>query len=75
MSGVITFAVHRSIEQREAFSRRIAPESSRSDVPSNIERAQGRPGPAGPMVRVQQKSTRQNHRFSQEHPAFPARRF
>jgi hypothetical protein len=26
-----------------------------------------------PMVRVQQKSTRQNHRFSREYPAFPAR--
>ena len=75
MSGVITFAVHRSIEQREAFSRRIAPESLRRELPFQHRRAQGRPGPAGPMVRVQQKSTRQNHRFSQEHPAFPARRF
>jgi hypothetical protein len=28
-----------------------------------------------PMVRVQQKSTRQNHRFSRNHPAFPARWF
>jgi hypothetical protein len=26
-----------------------------------------------PMVRVQQKSTRQNHRFSRNRPAFPAR--
>ena len=28
-----------------------------------------------PMVRVQQKSTRQNHRFSRNHPAFPAQWF
>jgi len=27
-----------------------------------------------PMVRVQKKSTRQNHRCSRDHPAFPARR-
>jgi len=27
------------------------------------------------MVRVQQKSTRQNHRCSRDHPAFPARWF
>jgi hypothetical protein len=27
------------------------------------------------MVRVQQKSTRQNHRFSRNHPAFPAQWF
>jgi len=26
-----------------------------------------------PMVRVQQKSTRQNHRFGRDIPAFPAR--
>jgi len=27
------------------------------------------------MVRVQQKSTRQNHRLSRNHPAFPAQWF
>ena len=30
---------------------------------------------AAPMVRVQQKSTRQNHRYEPRHPAFPARWF
>jgi hypothetical protein len=31
--------------------------------------------PTAPMVRVQQKSTRQNHRCSRDHPAFPAQWF
>ncbi|GLH81412.1 hypothetical protein SSBR45G_63210 [Bradyrhizobium sp. SSBR45G] len=31
--------------------------------------------PIAPMVRVQKKSTRQNHRYGPEHPAFPARWF
>jgi hypothetical protein len=30
---------------------------------------------AAPMVRVQQKSTRQNHRYGPEQPAFPAQWF
>ena len=31
--------------------------------------------PVAPMVRVQQKSTRQNHRYEPERPAFPAQWF
>jgi len=31
--------------------------------------------PVAPMVRVQQKSTRQNHRYEPEQPAFPAQWF
>jgi hypothetical protein len=39
---------------------------------NNRGRREGRV-PVAPMVRVQQKSTRQNHRYEAEHPAFPAR--
>jgi hypothetical protein len=33
------------------------------------------PVPFAPMVRVQQKSTRQNHRYEPERPVFPAQWF
>jgi hypothetical protein len=44
--------------------------------PSSKQRAQGRPG-AGwhPWSACSKKSTRQNHRFSRNHPAFPAQWF
>ena len=54
------------------FSRRMASEFFHQ---STLFRTEGA-GKAGrrlaPMVRVQQKSTRQNHRFSRIRPAFPA---
>jgi hypothetical protein len=46
----------------------------RSTLIENRGRREGRVL-AAPMVRVQQKSTRQNHRYEPEQPAFPAQWF
>jgi hypothetical protein len=57
------------------LSRRFSHPSFVAACPSSREGA----GKAGhrlmPMVRVQKKSTRQNHRFSRGYPAFPAQWF
>ena len=46
------------------------------DPPSSITEGAGKTGRRlAPMVRVQQKSTRQNHRLSRNRPAFPAQWF
>jgi hypothetical protein len=60
---------------RHAFpsSRQELPELLSLTHPLQTEGA-GKTGRwLAPAVRVQQKSTRQNHRHSREHPAFPAR--
>ena len=47
-----------------------------SEPPSSHGEGAGKAGRRlAPMVRVQQKSTRQNHRFSRNRPAFPAQWF
>jgi hypothetical protein len=49
--------------------------TARSHILTDLRdtRAQGMPGASWhPWSRVQQKSTRQNHRFSRKRPAFPA---
>ena len=56
---------------KSAFSRRMTSELfHRSTLIGNRGRREDRV-PFAPMVRVQQKSTRQNHRYEPERPAFP----
>jgi len=57
-----------------AASRRVRPSFARNSAAPRNEEGAGKAGHRlAPMVRVQQKSTRQNHRLSREYPAFPAR--
>ena len=54
------------------FSRRVASEFFHQPSLLKTEGAGKTGRRLAPMVRVQQKSTRQNHRFSRKRPAFPA---
>ena len=64
---------HKERRHNTSFSRRMASEFCNQLALEFLRgRREGRV-PFAPMVRVQQKSTRQNHRYEPDHPAFPAR--